>query len=47
VATRAANPWGIHDLLGNVWEWTNGWYAADTYARSETITPEDSPEGTK
>lgn len=47
VATRAANPWGIHDLLGNVWEWTNDWYAADTYARGETTTPEGPPEGTK
>jgi formylglycine-generating enzyme required for sulfatase activity len=29
VATRAANPWGIHDLYGNVWEWLQDWYAPD------------------
>lgn len=27
------NAWGIHDPVGNVWQWVADWYAPDTYAR--------------
>ena len=33
VARRRANALGFHDLLGNVWEWTDSWYREGFYAR--------------
>ncbi len=47
VATRKANARGLHDLFGNVWEWTGDWYAPDYYASSPRVSPGGPADGSK
>ncbi len=37
VAGREPNPWGLHDMLGNVWEWCED--AFDSYSESALVDP--------
>jgi len=41
VATKKPNPWGLYDMVGSVWEWTNDWF--DQYP-DETVKNPTGPD---
>jgi len=45
VAKLKPNAWGLHDMLGNLWEWTNDWYSPATYKKGDRIDPVGPAKG--
>ncbi len=45
VGSFAPNAFGLHDMLGNAWEWVADWHGEDYYARSPTEDPPGPPAG--
>ena len=43
VGTKNPNPWGLHDMIGSVWEWVSDWSSENYYSES----PKNNPMGPK
>jgi formylglycine-generating enzyme required for sulfatase activity len=45
VGQKRANPWGLYDMSGNLWQWCNDFYKVDYYAEAPARDPRGPAKG--
>lgn len=47
VGSFPPNPFGVYDILGNVWEWVGDWYGENYFSKSPVNNPKGPQKGTE